>query len=369
MARLRRRGRRNPSKIAAAVLGVGCVALAGFYLWPDGSPADATPGVAPAADVKGSTLGALAQPLITSTPQPNGAATARPTVAVAPPATRPAEGEKAQLASNATPPAPVRTAAPAAGFLDAAKRLQDAGKLLDARDVLNNALQSGTLDPATADAVKDRMRDLNQTVVFTPSKRYEADPQQSTYTVQSGDQLTKICSKLDVPYGFIARVNAVAPNKIRVGQSLKLIQGPVHCVVSKSRFTLDCYLGNLPGRPGSMYLTTYKVGLGESSSTPTGTWEVMPNSKTVNPAWTNPRTNEVFGRDDPNNPLGERWIGLTGIAGDAVGAVSYGIHGTIHPESIGTNASMGCVRLKADDIAEVFDMLSEGKSTVLVVAD
>ncbi len=50
-----------------------------------------------------------------------------------------------------------------------------------------------------------------------------------------------------------------------------------------------------------------------------------------------------------------------------MGAVSYGIHGTIEPESIGTNASMGCIRLKDGDIDAVFNMLSEGKSTVKVI--
>ncbi len=116
-----------------------------------------------------------------------------------------------------------------------------------------------------------------------------------------------------------------------------------------------------------MYLTTYKVGLGADGSTPTGTWEVTLHSKLVNPEWTNPRTNEVFSRDDPKNPLGERWIGLTGIAGDAVGQPSYGIHGTIEPETIGTNASMGCIRLADQDIVDVYNMLYESRSKVQVI--
>src|SRR5690606_10572339 len=189
-------------------------------------------------------------------------------------------------------------AIPSLAFLAEAKQLQDAGKLLESRKVLNDALQSGRLDFATADTVKSRIRDLNQTIIFTPSRRYADDPQQSASTVQPGDNLVKICRELDVPYAFVARVNAVKPERIRVGQSIKLIKGPIHAVVSKKRFTMDLYLGNLPGKPDSMYLATYRVGLGEAGSTPTGTWEVTRNSKTVNPAWTNPRTGETFGRDD-----------------------------------------------------------------------
>ena len=70
--------------------------------------------------------------------------------------------------------------------------------------------------------------------------------------------------------------------------------------------------------------------------------------------------------DDPKNPLGERWIGLTGIDGHAVGKQSYGIHGTIRPESIGKQESMGCIRLTNDDVAKVFELLVGGKSTVTV---
>ena len=228
-------------------------------------------------------------------------------------------------------------------------------------------MQGNTLDAPTADVVKARIRELNQTIVFTPTRRFADDPQQAAYTVQPGDNLVKICRDLSVPAAFIAKVNAVKPERIRVGQNLKLIKGPVHAVVSKSRFTMDLYLGELPGKPGSVYLTTYRVGLGESGSTPTGLWEVGRSSKAANPAWVNPRTNEQFAADDPKNPLGERWIGLTGVAGEAVGAVSYGIHGTIEPETIGTNASMGCIRLKHEDIVAVYDMLSEGRSLVMVV--
>lgn len=46
--------------------------------------------------------------------------------------------------------------------------------------------------------------------------------------------------------------------------------------------------------------------------------------------------------------------------------MSYGIHGTIDPNSIGKQSSMGCIRLRADDIAMVYDMMVEGKSTVVV---
>ena len=55
------------------------------------------------------------------------------------------------------------------------------------------------------------------------------------------------------------------------------------------------------------------MGLGERNSTPVGIFTVRAGSKLINPAWTNPWTGQHFDRDDPNIPIGERWIGLRGI--------------------------------------------------------
>ena len=52
----------------------------------------------------------------------------------------------------------------------------------------------------------------------------------------------------------------------------------------------------------------------------------------------------------------QRWIDL----GD-----SYGIHGTIDPDSIGKAASRGCIRLRDKDIVEVYDFLVKGSEVVI----
>ena len=74
----------------------------------------------------------------------------------------------------------------------------------------------------------------------------------------------------------------------------------------------------------------------------------------------------MLAANDPKNPLGGYWMGLVGLEGDAVGKNSYGIHGTIEPDSIGKQASMGCIRLGHDDIALLFDLLVDGKSNVMI---
>ena len=58
------------------------------------------------------------------------------------------------------------------------------------------------------------------------------------------------------------------------------------------------------------------------------------------------------------NPLGTRWLGLS------VGG--YGIHGTNVPDSIGHNVSHGCIRMKNNDVEQLFEMMAIGDSVELL---
>jgi lipoprotein-anchoring transpeptidase ErfK/SrfK len=45
----------------------------------------------------------------------------------------------------------------------------------------------------------------------------------------------------------------------------------------------------------------------------------------------------------------------------------FGIHGTVEPETLGTQASQGCVRMHNDAVAEVFMLFPRG--TIVTVRD
>ena len=315
----------------------------------------------------GGTVGApapTAQPGNTSratTPKP----TEPPKVTVnqvpANPATRPARTQTAGL--------PASAGSSSSGnyltTLNEATQKKNGGDLLGARSVLNDALVSGRLSPSDSDAAKRMLAEINQTVVFSP-KLASGDAFASSYTVKSGELLRSIADRFDVPWELLARLNNMPdPRKLRAGQSLKVVTGPFHAVVSKRRYTMDVYLGS-PGERGSLYVRSFDVGLGADDSTPTGSWIVETHKKIKNPTYFSPRGEGVIAADDPKNPLGERWIGLTGIDGQAVGKQSYGIHGTIEPDSIGKQASMGCIRMRNEDVELMFDMMTEGKSVVVV---
>lgn len=60
----------------------------------------------------------------------------------------------------------------------------------------------------------------------------------------------------------------------------------------------------------------------------------------------------------PANPLGTRWIGLN--------VKGFGIHGTNRADSIGKNASHGCLRLRNRDIEDLFSRVKVGDRVSLI---
>lgn len=95
---------------------------------------------------------------------------------------------------------------------------------------------------------------------------------------------------------------------------------------------------------------TYRVATGKTSKlTPTGTFVI--GVKIVKPGWKN------IPGGHPKNPLGPRWIGLV-VNNDR--ARTYGIHGTNDPNSIGKHASNGCIRMRNNDVVELYKTIYEG---------
>lgn len=93
------------------------------------------------------------------------------------------------------------------------------------------------------------------------------------------------------------------------------------------------------------------------SYTPEGEFKVV--NKVMNP----PYYKKNIPGGSPTNPLGPRWLGLSATGG------SYGIHGNSNPNSIGTYASAGCIRLKNDDIKWLYEQVPVGTPVKIVWND
>lgn len=306
-----------------------------------------------------------------ATTQQTAQATPPPEAPINDPLQQPQQQPEVQPAAQQ--PAPTNIApgfsAPLAERVLTAQKAQHEGRLVEARALLNLALHDARATPTDRDRLRESLSALNDTIVFGP-RPVEGDPFTTTYTVKPGDMLVRIAAAMDLKadWRLLMRVNGIrSANALRVGQTLKVVRGPFHAVVSKGSYRLDLYQGEPDANGVRMYIRSFPVGLGETGSTPLGSFVVRKDSKLVNPSWRNPRTGEFFAADDPKNPLGEYWVGLDPADAATASHTDYGLHGTIEPTSIGRDMSMGCVRLAEPDIALLYEVLMPGISTVKIV--
>lgn len=230
------------------------------------------------------------------------------------------------------------------------------GDLVTARTYLSEAFAQ-TVEPSQASLLRAELSRLGNETIFSP-RMFPSDPFVERYIVRPGDTLGKIAKANKVSSDLLARINGIAnKNLIRVGQTLKVVKGPFRAVVHKPTFSMDVYLD-------TTFVKHFRVGLGADDSTPSGEWRVA--TKLTNPTYYPPRGGRIISSDDPANPLGERWIGLEGVGGEALGQHRYGIHGTIEPETVGQSVSLGCIRMYNEDVDDLYSYLVEEHSTVEV---
>ncbi len=228
---------------------------------------------------------------------------------------------------------------------------------MSARRIFSEALKRD-LPEDTARMVRGELTRLADSAIFSPDVLAE-DGLVTLYPVAKGDTLVTIAKRFKITDQLIVSLNGLTNrDRLKIGTPLKVVRGPFRAVVTKSSFRLDLLLGDVLVR-------SMNVGLGMNGSTPTGHWRVR--DKLANPGWTDPRTNEFYHPDAVDNPIGEYWIGLEGLSGEAIGKRGFGIHGTIDPGSIGRQMSLGCVRLLPADIESVYRLLVIGDSTVEIV--
>ncbi len=168
------------------------------------------------------------------------------------------------------------------------------------------------------------------------------------YNVKEGDTLTKIAITYKTTAAYLQMINNIErASSLQIGQTIKVVPGGTfHILVKKSNYMLYLFRNGI-------YLKSYKVGIGkEGEDTPTGKTTIT--TKQIHPPWT-PLGKPSIKYGEPGYPLGERWLGF-----DKTNFSHYGIHGTDAPETIGTKSSNGCVRLKNEDVIELFNIVPRG---------
>ena len=222
-------------------------------------------------------------------------------------------------------------------FLDAKQHLAD-GQMLEAHAILSSLYwKYGEY----REQLLENLQQTAEAIFLSPEEQF-GEP----HFVEYGQTLESIGRDYEVPWQYLSNLNRVTPEKLQAGQQLKVVRGPFGAVVDLSRYTLTVHAHG-------WYVRHYSIGIGRDEKTPVGKFTVR--EKLENPVWYDP-DGGVVEADDPENPLGEYWIGL----GNHIG-----IHGTIDPASIGAAASRGCIHLGDADIREVYELLGTD-STVMI---
>jgi L,D-transpeptidase ErfK/SrfK len=190
-----------------------------------------------------------------------------------------------------------------------------------------------------------------------------------TYSMRPGDSLASVGSRFGVDPPVLGRQNGLSMRAtIPVGRVLRVDNRHIVPAILE-----DGILINVPQRllfyfeSGSL-VAWYPVGMGRADwQTPRGHFFIA--TKEEDPVWDVPRSiQEEMRREGkkvethvppgPRNPLGAYWMGLT--------PSSCGIHGTTAPTSVYRFQTHGCIRLHADDVADLFPRVSIGTPVEVV---
>jgi lipoprotein-anchoring transpeptidase ErfK/SrfK len=146
-------------------------------------------------------------------------------------------------------------------------------------------------------------------------------------------------------------VGLSAKRLIGAGVLLFALASPAHAdpdLTEISRLEVNLTKRQVVAFVGTQKLKTFQIGVGKKGwETPTGNFKVK--QLIENPAWKNPFTGDVIAAGDRDNPLGKHWIGFW-----TNGKEWSGFHGTSQLSSVGQASSHGCLRMKPEEIKEIF---------------
>jgi LysM repeat protein len=247
---------------------------------------------------------------------------------------------------------PVAPTGNVAMMMDEAAQLVKSERLVEARDKYLEALDSAA-DPSVRDQIEKKLAKVNITLVLSPRPM----PEKQKYLVKRGDSLDRIARRYGTTVQLLQKSNMLRnPNRINIGDSLLVFTGKFSLFSSKTRHDLVVKMNG-------KFFKRYKVGTGRFGKTPEGTFVIR--EKIKEPPWWRPDGTVVPYGNKKENILGTRWFSLK-ATGDTEDVRGYGIHGTWSPESVGTDSSAGCLRMKNNEVEELFIYIPVGTPVTIV---
>lgn len=181
------------------------------------------------------------------------------------------------------------------------------------------------------------------------------------HVVQEGEDLVSIALHYRLAVDHLAYANGFPITTIKASPGAKLIV-PTERVLPKNP-PANGLVVNLPERGAYLFknggfVRFYPISIGDEVEqkgrfqTPTGQFRIIERVK--NPTWYPPSWSDIKRPVGPgkDNPLGDRWIGLS--------LTRTGIHGTNDPYNIGNSVTHGCMRTYPTLIRELFEEVRVG---------
>ena len=166
------------------------------------------------------------------------------------------------------------------------------------------------------------------------------------YKPQAGDTIENIAARYQVPWQLLANINGIEnPNTLLAGRELKVVRGPFRAEISLSKNELTLFADKL-------YAGRFKITTGNDPAPLPGQYQV--NDKQPGRTYYVAGSGQTIPIDDPSNPYGRVWIDL---------GSNLSIHGS---SPNGVAPGQGCIALTARDANDVFGILSQGSSVVIV---
>ena len=198
-------------------------------------------------------------------------------------------------------------------------------------------------DSPDVSSVQKNLEKINIDILFsnTPTET------STIYEIKRGDTLGKIAANFNTTVELIKKANGLKSDIIIPGKYLKVNDTAFVILVDKSENTL------ILKKENGKIIKTYIVSTGENLCTPTGSFKI--EEKLISPVWY--KVGAVVSPDAEEYELGTRWMGLS--------VEGYGIHGTKDESLIGKHITKGCVRMKNDEVEELYAIVPSGAEVTI----
>jgi LysM repeat protein len=220
--------------------------------------------------------------------------------------------------------------------------LLNSGRTVAARFALNEARERST-DEARAEQLRQLLAALNMPV-FLGTELLPDDPSARLVPIRPGDTFLSLAQDYGVPIAFLQRLNpSLNPRNLRPQTGVKIIQGPFHARIVKHAGRLDLYAREI-------YVASCTVTFPEGNYLPRGEYEVARGTK--------------LQLGTPTS--GQTWIGFRGVEAATENVSSGWMYGTAGPRGNNPSDRATGLQLAAIDLAQLYNVLSEGRSHVRV---